>query len=166
MIEDEKKLFPPELRLVSPELLLPRVVRQQRIADPGNQRPGCHVGVTAHGLQGPGQEGFNLGGGRGIAFEEVTSLGHEGRAVRDGRGQSREVGAGIGRSVVSSHARLLDEKREHKRIMFHTRTAQGTQVFLAGKEVKAGKRKGLRRGRGAENKSKVQHCRTKTETPR
>ena len=114
LIEDEKKLFPPELRMVSPELPLPRVVRQQRVADPGNQRPGCHVGVTAHGLQGPGQEGFNLGGGRGIAFEEVTSLGHEGRAVRDARGESREVGAGIGRCVVSSHARLLDEKLEHK----------------------------------------------------
>ena len=114
MIEDEKKLFPPELRMVSPELPPSRVVRQQRVADPGNQRPGCHVGVTAHGLQGPGQEGFNLGGGRGIAFEEVTSLGHEGRAVRNARGESREVGTGIGRSVVSSHARLLDEKREHK----------------------------------------------------
>ena len=133
LIEDEKKLFPPELRLVSPELLLPRVVRQQRVADPGNQRPGCDVGVTAHGLQGPGQEGFNLGGGRGIAFEEVTSLGHEGRAVRDGRGESKEVGAGIGRSVLCPVMPDYSMRRENiKQIMFHSTVLGKGQGFAAG----------------------------------
>ena len=54
-----------------------RVVRQQRVADPGDQGPGGDRGIAARGLQGPGQEGFDLGRGRGVPLEEVTPLGHQ-----------------------------------------------------------------------------------------
>ena len=56
-----------------------RVVGQQGVADPGDQGPGRGRGIAAGGLQGPGQEGFDLVGGRGVALEEVAPLGHEGR---------------------------------------------------------------------------------------
>ena len=42
---------------------LDRVVGQQRVADPGNQRHGSSRSVT-RGLQGAGQEGFDLIRGR------------------------------------------------------------------------------------------------------
>ena len=81
---------------------LDRVVRQQRVADPGHQGPGGGRGIAAGGLQGPGQEGLDLGGGRGVAFQEVAPLGQEGR--RAGRGGVRrqdggEVCRGLHREV-------------------------------------------------------------------
>ena len=48
-----------------------RVVGQQHVADPGHQRSGGGRGVAAGGGQGLGQEGFDLGGGGSVAFEEV-----------------------------------------------------------------------------------------------
>jgi len=70
------------------------VVRQQRVADPGHQGTGREVGVVARGLQGAAQEGFDLGSGWGVAFEEVAAFGHEGRAGRRSRRQGRELGIG------------------------------------------------------------------------
>ena len=72
-----------------------RVVGQQRIADPRHQRPG-DGGRSAAGLQGVGQEGFDLVGGRGVALEEVAALGDEGRARPDvAVRQGRELGIGV-----------------------------------------------------------------------
>ena len=65
---------------------LDRVVRQQGVADPGHQGPGGGRGIAAGGLQGVGQEGFDLGRGRGVAFQEVAPLGHERGAGRGGLG--------------------------------------------------------------------------------
>jgi len=50
------------------------VIRQQGIADPGDQRGGGLIGGAAAGLQGPGQEGGDLVGGRCVAVEEVAAL--------------------------------------------------------------------------------------------
>ena len=60
---------------------LDRVVRQERIADPGDQGPGGGWGVGARGGQRLGQEGLDLVGGRGVPLEEVAPLGHEGDGV-------------------------------------------------------------------------------------
>ena len=65
---------------------LDRVVREQRVANPRHQGPGGGQGITAGGLQGPGQEGFDLGGRRGVPFQEVAALGHQRDAGRRGRG--------------------------------------------------------------------------------
>ena len=98
---------------------------EQGVADPGDQGRGGDVGVAAGGLQGPGQEGFDLGGGRGVAFEEVAALGHErdagrcrlGLAARDGW----EIDAwGHG---VHSYFSYRTKARNIKQIMFHTMAA-------------------------------------------
>ena len=77
-----------------------RMVRQQRITDPGHQSPGGGGCVAAGGLQGPGQEGFDLGRRRRIPLQEVAPLGHQGGA---GRAGSASVARTAG-SVVSSIA--------------------------------------------------------------
>jgi hypothetical protein len=61
-----------------------RVIGQQGIADPGDQRGGGLVGA-AGGVKGTGQEGGDLVGGRGIAVEEVAALRYQGRASRSRR---------------------------------------------------------------------------------
>ena len=63
-----------------------RVVGQQRVADPRHQGSGDLSASLPRGLQGAGEEGFDLVRGRGVAFEEVAALGHEGRAGRRGAG--------------------------------------------------------------------------------
>jgi len=84
---------PEEVRQVA-VASLDRVVRLQRVAHPGDQRRRDGLGVGAGGLQGAGQEGFDLGGGRGIAVEEVAPFGHQASAGGGGR-QGREAGAVI-----------------------------------------------------------------------
>jgi hypothetical protein len=71
-----------------------RVVRQQRVADPGDQRPGGGRSVAVR-LQGAGEKGLDLGRGRSVAFEEIAALRHQGRAGRGSRRQGGEVGAVI-----------------------------------------------------------------------
>ena len=61
---------------------LDRVVGQERVADPGDQGPCRDVGIAARGIKGTGQEGFHLGGRRGVAFQEVGPLGQERGAGR------------------------------------------------------------------------------------
>src|SRR5262245_15440155 len=84
-----------------PAIRLDRVVGEQRIADPGDQRPGGGGGVGTGGGQGLGQEGFDLGGGGSVPLEEVAPLGDERHVGRSGlsvrRRQGREVGVGVGR---------------------------------------------------------------------
>ncbi len=69
------------------------MVRQQRVADPGDQWPGDGGRAVAR-LQGIGQEGLDLVGGGGVAFKKVTALGDEGRAWWSGW-QGRELGVGV-----------------------------------------------------------------------
>jgi hypothetical protein len=74
-------LHPPdEIRQVA-AVRLHRVVRLQRIADPGDQRRRDGRGVATGSLQGAGQEGGDLLRGRGLAIEEVAALGHEGQVA-------------------------------------------------------------------------------------
>ncbi len=54
---------------------LDRVVREQHVADPGHEGRGRARGVAVGGRESPGQKGFDLLGGRGVAFEEVALLG-------------------------------------------------------------------------------------------
>ncbi len=82
-----------------------RVVRQQRVADPRHQRRRRRVGVAAAGLQGAGEEGFDLVGGRGVAVEEVAALGDEGRARRGVAGRAGSCG-GSSRVTVHRHRML------------------------------------------------------------
>ena len=63
---------------------LDRVVGQQGVADPGDQRRGGAVGVIAHRLEGAGDEGLDLVGGRAVARKKVTALRHQGRAGQGG----------------------------------------------------------------------------------
>ena len=54
---------------------LDRMVRQQRVADPGYERLGRTR--AAGGSKRLGQEGFDLGGRRGVPLQEVAPLGQE-----------------------------------------------------------------------------------------
>ena len=73
---------------------LDRVVGEQGVADPRHQGPGGGRRVAAGGLQGVGQEGFDLVGGRGVAVEEVAALGQRGEA----RWRAGRAGSAGGRS--------------------------------------------------------------------
>jgi hypothetical protein len=68
---------------------LDRVVRQQRVADPGDEGCGDEIGLAAEGLQGPSEEGVDLVGGGGIPLEKIAPFGDERHA---GRGQPVLVG--------------------------------------------------------------------------
>jgi hypothetical protein len=89
-----------------------RVIRQQRVADPGDQGGGRPVGVAAGGLEGAGQEGLDLVGGGGVAFEEVAALGQQGSAggcrLGIGRGDGRVSSA----SVIGLSRSFDDQRRQ------------------------------------------------------
>ena len=74
-----------------------------------------------------GQEGFDLGGGGGVAVEEVGPLGQQG-AAGAGFGAGWDDGE-FGGWVDGVHRRLFDRSRAGniKRIMYHS-GAQGTNV--------------------------------------
>ena len=92
--------MPQEVHQVA-AIRLDRVVRQKQIADPRHSHPGGTRGLAAGGLQRPGQERLHLGSGRGIVFQEVGPLGHEGA----GRAEAASVSKTAGRLVVVSIAR-------------------------------------------------------------
>ena len=71
---------------------LDRVVGQQGVADPRDQRG--RAGRRSAGFQGVSQERLDLVGGRGVALKEVAALGDEGRARWRER-QSRELGINL-----------------------------------------------------------------------
>ena len=79
-----------------------RVVGQQRVADPGDQRPG-DAGRSVAGLQGGARKAGDLVGGGGVAVEEVAALGQRGgrAAGLGGRRQSRPARAGRSRESAS-----------------------------------------------------------------
>jgi hypothetical protein len=79
---------------------LDRVVRKQGISDPGDQGPGRGWGIAARGLERADQEGLDLGGGRGTAFQEVTPRGQEGRAGCRRLGDRRLMTASPGKPLL------------------------------------------------------------------
>jgi hypothetical protein len=89
---------------------LDRVIRQQGVADPGDQGGGGLVGGAAAGFQSTGEEGGDLVGGRCVAVEEVVALGHQGRAARRQSGQAGAVG-GTRVSVVICIGNRLPHSR-------------------------------------------------------
>ena len=74
---------------------LDRMVRQEGVADPGDQGPRRGLGIAARGIKGTGQEGFDFGGRRGVAFEEVGPLGEERGTGRRRLGIRRRDGGKI-----------------------------------------------------------------------
>ena len=85
-----------------------RVVREQHVADPGHEGRGRARGVAVGGRERLGQEGFDLLGRRGVAFEEVAPLGQE----RDAAGW-RHFGI---RRREGRHCGLVEDFVTHNRI--------------------------------------------------
>src|SRR5262249_54752513 len=92
---------------------LDRVARQERIADPGDQRPGGGGGLGARGVEGAGQEGLDLVGGRSVALEGVAPPGDE-----------RGAGPGIAalRGVRSPYLLSYRKKPEDIKVYYRTHT--------------------------------------------
>ena len=106
---------------------LDRVVRQERIADPGDQGPGGGRGVGSRGGQRLGQEGLDLVGGRGVPIEEVAPLGHEGDPVWDQfrfrlRGGRNVACTAIGPmfcTAIGVHAHTTSCRADHQAVARH-----------------------------------------------
>src|SRR5262249_55495117 len=75
---DPLSLHVPEEVHQIPTVGFDRVVGQEGIADPGDDRSGGGGSVSAGSNQGLGQEGSHFVGGRGGALEDVTPLGDKG----------------------------------------------------------------------------------------
>jgi serine phosphatase RsbU (regulator of sigma subunit) len=89
--EHSQKHVPHEIDEI-PAVGFDQVIGEQRVAVPGHQDVGGALRAGRDRQQGLGQEGFHLGGGRLVPFEEVAALGQERRAFAAGQGSRDRLG--------------------------------------------------------------------------
>ena len=120
---------------------LDRVVREQRVADPGHQGPGRGRGSLPVAAKAWARKASTLAGRRGVAFQEVAPLGQERGAGWRGsasvRRDGREIDACVAcESIVTT--RCWTKARNIKQIMSHPqRGLQGAKMTPAGGYVES-----------------------------